>query len=132
MEQCLWFTCLLVVLAHTQAQGCSDRHATCPFWAKSGECYKNPGFMLVHCGVSCHQCLVQDDACRDLNEQCVAWANNGECNRNFQYMKQNCARACTFCQPANDHSVPHVHSDYVDENWRKYNSIHPGLARIHI
>ncbi|KAG7164468.1 putative ShK domain-like-containing protein [Homarus americanus] len=40
--------------------GCSDRDPRCSLWAGKGECYKNRGYMHVHCAESCHQCVVQD------------------------------------------------------------------------
>ncbi|XP_045602563.2 putative tyrosinase-like protein tyr-3 [Procambarus clarkii] len=118
----------MVLLLTTDAQGCSDRNAQCPQWAANGECYKNRGYMHVNCAQSCHQCIVQDEACKDLNEQCAAWATNGECERNYPYMRKTCARACTFCQPANDHSVPHIHANFVDEYWEHYMRLHPELG----
>jgi hypothetical protein len=30
-----------------------DEHAACPFWARIGECGKNPGYMLYRCQTSC-------------------------------------------------------------------------------
>ena len=35
---------------------CEDRDASCPQWAASGECTKNPGFMLPTCRKSCGAC----------------------------------------------------------------------------
>ncbi|XP_069977633.1 putative tyrosinase-like protein tyr-3 [Penaeus vannamei] len=113
------------------ATACSDRHPSCPVWASRGECYKNRGYMHIHCADSCHQCIVQDESCKDFHEQCPAWASNGECEKNYVYMRKSCSRSCTFCQPANDHSVPYVHSNVVDSYWEKYRSRYPGLDIVH-
>ncbi|XP_042228359.1 uncharacterized protein LOC121870596 [Homarus americanus] len=47
---------------------------------------------------------------------------------NITYMRKFCARDCTSCQPANDHSVPHNHANYVNEYWKKYRSLHPEIG----
>mmetsp|Transcript_24274 Transcript_24274/g.72844 ORF Transcript_24274/g.72844 Transcript_24274/m.72844 type:complete len:96 (-) Transcript_24274:479-766(-) len=31
----------------------ADQHESCGFWASSGECEKNPGFMLASCADAC-------------------------------------------------------------------------------
>ena len=36
--------------------GCIDTHANCKFWADTGECGKNPNYMLRNCPVSCNSC----------------------------------------------------------------------------
>jgi len=35
---------------------CADKHQDCSFWASSGECDKNPRWMLPNCQVSCDSC----------------------------------------------------------------------------
>ena len=32
---------------------CYDQHIECSQWAYEGECYKNPGYVLIHCPISC-------------------------------------------------------------------------------
>jgi len=39
---------------------CYDDHVTCPQWASSGECDKNPNYMLVSCRKSCNNCPVKE------------------------------------------------------------------------
>ena len=39
-------------------RSCSDKHEECKGWASSGECTKNPGFMLGACPKACDQCGV--------------------------------------------------------------------------
>ncbi|XP_071526902.1 uncharacterized protein [Panulirus ornatus] len=134
MARCLNLTCTAVamlLLLFTSAEGCSDKNPSCPVWAANGQCYSNRGYMHVHCAESCHQCIIQDSHCMDLHEQCPAWANNGECTKNYDYMRTACARACTFCQPAKDHTVPHLNANIVDDYWKKFNSLNPALARRH-
>jgi hypothetical protein len=40
----------------TNTGGCSDVHASCEQWAKSGECDKNPFWMKPNCQKSCNWC----------------------------------------------------------------------------
>ncbi|XP_042230321.1 putative tyrosinase-like protein tyr-3 [Homarus americanus] len=138
MAQCVKLACAttaltaaVFLLLSPAAEGCSDRDPRCSLWAGKGECYKNRGYMHVHCAESCHQCVVQDNSCQNVHEQCEAWSGNGECQKNYAYMRKVCARACTFCQPANDHSVPHVHANFVDEYWKKFRSSHPEIGNSH-
>ena len=45
------FNCINSFLA-----SCVDGNKSCPHWAQSGECSKNPDYMLVNCKKSCDQC----------------------------------------------------------------------------
>ena len=36
--------------------GCADLDARCGRWAQTGECQKNPGYLLRHCHRSCEMC----------------------------------------------------------------------------
>ncbi|CAL4059139.1 unnamed protein product, partial [Meganyctiphanes norvegica] len=48
-----------VTLSNEITQGnipCTDTNPSCSQWAASGECSKNPGFMLVNCRSSCNDC----------------------------------------------------------------------------
>ena len=49
--------CFLVLHLYVVAQ---DQHKNCAFWAKSGECEANPGYMLKNCKTSCD--LVESEA----------------------------------------------------------------------
>jgi len=40
----------------TNLSTCQDNNAYCSSWASSGECQRNPGYMLPNCQMSCHQC----------------------------------------------------------------------------
>ncbi|CAL8095466.1 unnamed protein product [Orchesella dallaii] len=73
---------------------CTDNHKDCQRWASSGECQKNPNWMMVNCKYSCNQCRV---SCTNNNKYCDAWANSGECSKNPEYMKVHCAKACKTC-----------------------------------
>jgi len=73
--------------------GCSDNNSKCPGWAASGECDKNPWYMLKNCIKSCKVC-----GCRDFRPRCVEWANRGECDgKNSNYMKFFCKKSCKIC-----------------------------------
>ena len=39
---------------------CIDTNEQCPDWASSGECQKNPQYMLIHCRKSCGSCISLD------------------------------------------------------------------------
>ena len=36
--------------------GCTDRNNNCASWARTGECQRNPGYMLSYCRRSCNHC----------------------------------------------------------------------------
>ena len=35
---------------------CQDQNSSCQYWASTGECAKNPDYMLVYCQKSCNVC----------------------------------------------------------------------------
>ncbi len=43
---------------------CIDRVTQCEFFASSGECSLNPGWMIVNCPVSCNSCHLRDSKIR--------------------------------------------------------------------
>jgi hypothetical protein len=46
-----------VMCARRPADGeCQDGNAECGVWSKMGECATNPGYMKVHCRLSCEIC----------------------------------------------------------------------------
>eukprot|EP00798_Chlamydomonas_sp_ICE-L_P018670 gene18670-25188_t len=45
-------------------EGCKDIHKLCPRWASTGECAKNPNYMLHQCQGSCEVCRIKRDACK--------------------------------------------------------------------
>ena len=53
----LFFLCCLIVLAVLVSSDTTtvetDEHENCAYWASTGECGKNPGYMLVNCKKSC-------------------------------------------------------------------------------
>ena len=56
------------VCTHT----CNDTHASCPEWAKMGECKENAHWMLKECPTSCGVCVPQ---CEDSLKECAGWAS---------------------------------------------------------
>merc|ERR1712176_404710 len=46
---------------------CRDSTRDCEYWGKSGECDKNPGFMLQACKKACNACPA---GCEDDNGNC--------------------------------------------------------------
>jgi len=94
---------------------CHDNHPAeneCQFWARNGECEKNPNFMTKECKKSCGICSDNDGVhqgrennkannnCSDnkpgLNE-CPYWAKNGECENNPNFMTVECRKSCGIC-----------------------------------
>uniref|UniRef100_H2ZB72 Metalloendopeptidase n=1 Tax=Ciona savignyi TaxID=51511 RepID=H2ZB72_CIOSA len=71
---------------------CRDENAMCARWAGSGECQKNPRYMLKSCCLSCKS--GGGGTCTDASTNCPAWARAGECRRNPGYMRPNCCRSC--------------------------------------
>merc|ERR1719384_1869646 len=78
----------------TPAGSCSDDNPSCEFWANSGECERNPAFMLANCRLSCGVCT---PSCSDDNPSCGFWASIGECASNPAFMLANCRQSCGVC-----------------------------------
>jgi len=76
---------------------CVDDNTSCPGWAQSGECQKNPGYMLKSCRKSCNQCSTTSSKCVDKNTSCRVWASGGYCGTRPDYMHKNCAKSCNVC-----------------------------------
>jgi len=49
---------------------CKDNHKNCAFWARDGECKKNPKYMLPNCGLSCGHCSnkVTGGTCKSVSK----------------------------------------------------------------
>ena len=60
----------------------------CSYWAKTGQCDKNPDWMLVNCKKSCSSKI------KDSNPSCPAWAKLRECTKNPSWMLPNCKLSC--------------------------------------
>ena len=84
--------------------GCVDADSNCEYWAKTGECDRNTGFMHSNCRASCHICNggkpapKKQGACEDTNAMCATWAAIGECQSNPGYMLGQCPVTCKMCQ----------------------------------
>ncbi|PNF39872.1 hypothetical protein B7P43_G01959 [Cryptotermes secundus] len=74
---------------------CSNNNKLCQYWAKAGECTKNPAWMNVNCAKSCKLC---DSKCGNYNRNCEEWARLGECTKNPDYMTIYCPQACHSCR----------------------------------
>mmetsp|Transcript_63135 Transcript_63135/g.104974 ORF Transcript_63135/g.104974 Transcript_63135/m.104974 type:complete len:459 (+) Transcript_63135:120-1496(+) len=92
----------------------------CAQWAETGECSRNPHFMLRECARACGKCTGRlqvpsalasakpfqaDPGCEDKSSFCGEWAAIGECDSNPNYMKFNCRVTCHLCQSAACHDV---------------------------
>ena len=55
---------------------------------QTGQCDKNPDWMLVNCKKSCSSKIT------DSNPSCPAWAKLGECTKNPNGMLPNCKLSC--------------------------------------
>lgn len=73
-----------------------SNNTQCDTWASTGECGKNPSWMLVNCQASCY-C---NQTCADKYNQwqCKYWAGIGECLSNLKWMWDNCPQSCG-CDP---------------------------------
>jgi hypothetical protein len=40
----------------TASPPCKNKEPLCNFWRDTGECDKNPGYMLTNCRISCTEC----------------------------------------------------------------------------
>uniref|UniRef100_A0A915JYY4 ShKT domain-containing protein n=1 Tax=Romanomermis culicivorax TaxID=13658 RepID=A0A915JYY4_ROMCU len=54
---------------------CQDSDLKCPSWAQSGECSKNPAWMMANCKKSCQSCQGGDNAWK-LRDQLAAKYDN--------------------------------------------------------
>ena len=75
---------------------CQDLNEYCEYWASTGECQNNPGYMLPNCPKSCNACG-GGSSCIDEGEHCEYWASTGECQNNPGYMLQYCKKSCNVC-----------------------------------
>ncbi|XP_070211443.1 zinc metalloproteinase nas-14-like [Littorina saxatilis] len=75
---------------------CDDSDSNCRYWASTGQCGENPGFMLPNCRKSCAVC---ESECEDSNDYCESWAADGYCDLNPVWMLDNCAKSCNACSP---------------------------------
>ena len=57
-------------------------------WPKTGQCDKNPDWMLDNCKKSCSSKI------KDSNPSCPAWGKRGECTKNPSWMLPNCKLSC--------------------------------------
>ncbi|XP_033642569.1 high choriolytic enzyme 1-like [Asterias rubens] len=88
----------------TPTNNCVDNNVNCGYWARVGECQRNPNYMNVNCRRSCRICTsssniitTQENVCTDSDERCLEWANAGECQRNPSWMLPNCESSCEQC-----------------------------------
>ena len=96
-----------IILTTTRTIFCSDGNKYCDYWAKTGECQKNPGYMTQACRKSCGLCGSSNfdpisTTCRDKNQFCSAWTQQGYCQTNPAYMDVNC---CASCRGGPTHSI---------------------------
>ncbi|XP_037071087.1 zinc metalloproteinase nas-13-like [Pollicipes pollicipes] len=76
---------------------CRDQSEHCGWWARRGECARNPDYMHSSCAKACFTCT--GAGCYDLHRDCSRWANLGQCDARATYMRVYCRRACTLCPP---------------------------------
>ncbi|XP_002153867.3 zinc metalloproteinase nas-13 [Hydra vulgaris] len=79
------------------ASECKDKDVNCEEWAITGECKKNPDWMLKTCRKSCKVCA---EPCIDFDANCVSWASKGECKNNPDWMLKYCRKSCNSCPAA--------------------------------
>ncbi|XP_070182968.1 adhesive plaque matrix protein 2-like, partial [Littorina saxatilis] len=60
-------------ISGSYCEECADSNGNCKYWASTGECTKNPSYMLPNCRVSCNTC--PDNPCTN-NTVCQ---NGGSC-----------------------------------------------------
>lgn len=53
------FIALLCCFQHLASAANPDQHENCEFWANSGECESNPGYMAENCATSCETIAAQ-------------------------------------------------------------------------
>jgi hypothetical protein len=69
-------------------EDCFDRHESCEVFANQGECTKNPGWMIIHCSVSCDACHLRSSQARcgreNLNTTDTGFLVPGKLNQMFE------------------------------------------------
>ena len=67
---------------------CFDRHEKCELFASQGECTNNPGWMIIHCSVSCNACHLRTVEARcgreNLNTTHTGFLVPGKLNKMFE------------------------------------------------
>jgi hypothetical protein len=88
---------------NSPTSSCRDLSASCPHWAKIGDCKTNVGYMETNCMRSCDVCMVPVavkppalQSCVDKNPNCAAWRDAGQCKKMATYMRQFCEKTCFF------------------------------------
>ncbi|KAL3848274.1 hypothetical protein ACJMK2_019142 [Sinanodonta woodiana] len=78
---------------------CTDKHDVfqCQSWARSGECDKNPTWMIPNCQKSCRKCSLIDCFNSYDDFDCEIWAASRECDKNSGWMLVNCKKSCGQC-----------------------------------
>ncbi|XP_046842421.1 gamete and mating-type specific protein A-like isoform X3 [Xenia sp. Carnegie-2017] len=92
----------------TSIKQCNNHHKHCNDWAKTGECQRNPAYMLLFC---CRSCKIYKYTttprvtCRDNHKNCRFWAYRGHCRYSYYYMTKKLQKQlwimsmtiCCFC-----------------------------------
>ncbi|XP_065068435.1 uncharacterized protein LOC135693793 [Rhopilema esculentum] len=76
---------------------CKDTDSNCQNWAKSGECHKNPSWMLRSCCSSCSGSMGSCTADTYGATQCASFVKNYGCTHNGEWMWANCCKSCKDC-----------------------------------
>jgi len=74
--------------------GPQDKDPNCGTWATSGECERNPEYMLAECPAACSGESSEAEEV-DIHQDCNAWVSDGECYRNPAFMLQQCKASCS-------------------------------------
>ncbi|XP_046842419.1 uncharacterized protein LOC124436524 isoform X2 [Xenia sp. Carnegie-2017] len=85
----------------TSMKQCNNHHKHCNDWAKTGECQRNPAYMLLFCCRSCRiykYTTTPRVTCRDNHKNCRFWAYRGHCRYSYYYMTKNCRNSCGLCR----------------------------------
>mmetsp|Transcript_34657 Transcript_34657/g.95494 ORF Transcript_34657/g.95494 Transcript_34657/m.95494 type:complete len:516 (+) Transcript_34657:103-1650(+) len=68
-------------------------HQHCDSWAASGECLRNPHFMLLSCLRACEAAGIGGEERRRL--LCQTWAASGDCDKHASRMRARCPASCS-------------------------------------
>jgi len=80
---------------------CLDEGGFCAYWAATGRCSRDPGFMKEACCKSCREIAAgSTEVCQDSESSCRSWASHGDCDSNPAFMLENCCKSCktTLCK----------------------------------
>jgi len=102
---------------------CKNQNSKCESWAKSGECHKNPYYMLPYCCPSCTGTIGECTVDVGGSSVCDGLVKQDGCTQNSEWMWANCCKSCKECLDTNPNCAYWASTGECDVNptWMKAN-----------